>query len=149
MLKISITSLRLIWLKTAALLSWDNMAAFMLFFAPSIPKLSGLSGYELSALLPSKAQKLAYTPRGFWSIHSNQLNYLHWLYDSLGYRSSEDWYRLTSTILIEMHGKPLLRFDYSLTSHLLKLLEYTEDLRIWSFRLTFLNTSGYHGNSQR
>lgn len=47
-------------------------------------------------------------PVGFWKEKDNQLKYLEWLFRKLGYTQLEDYYRISTAILRENYGRPLL-----------------------------------------
>lgn len=52
-------------------------------------------------------------PNGYWSTRPNRLKYLHWLGQRLGFRRTEDWYRLTRRSFLDNYGGGLLATVYN------------------------------------
>lgn len=53
------------------------------------------------------------TPKGFWDATGNRRQYLEWLGEQLGFKTPEDWYRLTYDDLTENYGRGLLFRHFS------------------------------------
>lgn len=49
------------------------------------------------------------TPNSFWKDRKNQLKYVKWLGEKLGYIHREDWYNITQNLIQEYHGSGLLQ----------------------------------------
>jgi hypothetical protein len=49
------------------------------------------------------------TRKGFWRSHENQLEYIQWLGQRLGFHKPEDWYRVTQDHFLSNAGASLLK----------------------------------------
>lgn len=47
------------------------------------------------------------TPKGYWNIVANHRKYFDWLATQLNIQTHEDWYSLTSTLLLKYGGSSM------------------------------------------
>ena len=55
--------------------------------------------------------KFSQAPSGLWKIKENQLKYMNWLGENLGYTTKEDWYKITQNDFHTNYGCGLLSSD--------------------------------------
>ena len=78
--------------------------------------------------------KFGQAPSGSWDSKENQLKYMNWLGETLGYTTKEDWYKVTVKDLDDNYGASLLRKYYnSTTSQLVTSLYPEYEWLFWKF----------------
>jgi hypothetical protein len=50
---------------------------------------------------------------GFWHDQNNQREYLKWLKMKLGFKSKQDWFKVTRSNFLQNHGKGMLHFHHN------------------------------------
>lgn len=74
-------------------------------------------------------------PDGFWDVAENRLRYLEWLGERCGFRTTEDWYRVSKRHFYAHRGGGLLA-NYFRDSPFAAVQEYRPDYpwKAWLFR---------------
>jgi len=87
--------------------------------------------YPQLGLLP---WKFKYIPKLFWTKKENQRMYLDWLGRKLGFRTREDWYRVTAKDFTDNDGISLLGNHYHFSPYALLSTVYSDyRYRPWLF----------------
>src|SRR4051812_5974326 len=74
-------------------------------------------------------------PAGFWNNKMNRKTYLDWLGKKLDYRDMNDWYKLTSDIVVQNHGNGLIQRYNDSPSAALKEIYPDHDWLPWKFSI--------------
>jgi hypothetical protein len=82
-----------------------------------------------------KEWKLVSAPNGFWHKKENCVKYLNWLRGILGYKTNDDWYKLTCDDLINNYGSALVQKYGSPAVILIKYIDYDWDILKFESRL--------------
>ncbi len=74
-------------------------------------------------------------PNGYWSTRANRVRYMVWLRKRVGFRKTDDWYRLTRRHFLENHGGGLLATVYQ-HSPIVALRDYAPDVDWLPWRMS-------------
>jgi hypothetical protein len=78
--------------------------------------------------------RFVHVPVGFWGEAANRRRYMDWLGQHLGFRHTEDWYRLTFADLFDHSGARLLTIFGDSPSAVLRDYRPDYDWKEWLFR---------------
>jgi len=89
---------------------------------------------DLRPDLPLRAWNFLQVPSGFWSQRSNRLDYIQWLGETLGFKSPEDWYRVSTQDIKSNRGNSFLKEYPTLFALVSDLVPANFDFLPWKFK---------------
>ena len=75
-------------------------------------------------------------PKDYWSGKKNRVAYMKWLENELGYRSPEDWYKVSKLSFINNHGGSLMQYGFK-TVQLIRELYPKQEWHPWMFKQVY------------
>jgi hypothetical protein len=91
--------------------------------------------------------KFTSAPHGSWKSKENQLKYMAWLGEQLGYTTKEDWYKITQKDFENNYGGALIMNKYNGSPYLLLTFLYPEyEWLFWKFVCSPNNSWGSKEN---